>query len=127
MAKHTKKDAPKKFRPERPIYLSLENTGFKHEDDLILGIEKLRDEGWLVCKLPEKARTRPFHMSFNTENDFQEFKSDASALGIQLKSPVIKDDDFEAIVAEEKNASAIVGAEDKDTYEDPDGKVHSNA
>lgn len=121
-----KKDAPKKFRPERPIYLSLENTGFKTEDELIVGIEKLRDEGWLVTKLPAKASPRPFHMSFNDENTFAEFKEDCQALGVDLKSKVISEDDFDAMVAADKAGVTIPGAEDKDTYEDVDGNVHSN-
>lgn len=127
MAKHTKKEAPKKFRPERPIYLSLDNTNFKSSDELEVGIEKLRDEGWLCTKLPEKSKPRPFHMSFNDDNTYQEFKSDASALGINLKSAVIKDDDFEELVAAETEGQVIQGAEDKDTYEGTDAKVHSNA
>lgn len=122
-----KKDAPKKFRPERPIYLSLENTGFSNDEDLILGIEKLRDEGWLVTKIGEKQKPRPFHMSFNTENDFQEFKSDCAALGIQLKSPIIKEDDFEALMSADKKAELVPGADDKDTYEDADGNLHENS
>lgn len=122
----TKKSAPKKFRPERPIYLSLSNSGFKTEDELIFGIEKLRDEGWLVCKLPEKQSPRPFHMSFNTENEFQEFKSDCLALGITLRSAVLKDDDFEAMLAADKAGEVVPGANDTDTYEDPEGKVHVN-
>lgn len=127
MAKHTKEEAPKKFRPERPIYLGLQNTGFKTEDELEVAIEQLRSEGWLCTKLPEKASPRPFHMSFNTENDFQEFKGDCQALGISLKSKVISEDDFEAMVAADKASPVIPGAEDKDTYEDPEGNVHSNS
>lgn len=111
----------RRFRPERPIVLNEQNTNLKTKDEVILKIEDLRNEGWL-CTYGE--RMRPFHMSFNDEKMFQEFKKDCSALNVTLKSPVIKSEDLEALEEEETKGTVIPGAEAVSTYEDPSGRVH---
>lgn len=105
--------APKVFRPERPIYLNEENTGFKTRDQVIVAIEELRDLNWL-CAYNEN--TRPLHMSFNNVKEFAEFKKDCSKLSIKLKEPVIKElEDIE---------KPIIEPESNTSYEDPSGKIH---
>lgn len=115
-------DAPKKFRPERPIHLSRENTTCKTLDELTLAVEKLRSEGWL-CKVDEKIR--PLHVCFNDVREFEEFKECAKHLGITLRSPLEKStdfapEDFEVPV----DGQTIAGAEVHSTEEDSHGRVH---
>lgn len=112
--------APKKFRPERPVILNLENTGFKTEDQVIYAVEQLREKGWL-CTYNEKVR--PLHMSFNDEKEFSKFKKDCDILKIELKKPPLKIDDFEAQLAED-DKNVILPPEPKESFEDPSGKVH---
>lgn len=113
-----------KFKPERPIYLNEDNTGLKTKAEVLVAIAKLRDKHWL-CAYGEKVR--PFHMSFNDENQFQEFKKCANDLDIKLKSPIIKDDDLEALEAEEKAGQVVPGANATNSYQDASGKTHNNA
>lgn len=112
-------EAPKKFRPERPIYLNEQNTGFKTKIEVIHAIEQLRDKGFLCCY---GEKSRPFHMSFNDEKEFQEFKKTCGNLKIKLESPVIKAEDIEELETEELETN--VQAESTSSYEDPQGKVH---
>lgn len=120
----TENETLKKFRPERPIYLNEDNTGLKTKAEVLVAIEKLRGKHWL-CAYGEK--TRPFHMSFNDEAEFQAFKKCASDLDVKLKSPVIKDDDLEALEAQEKAGQKIPGAEATSSHQDASGKTHHNA
>lgn len=117
------KKAVVKFRPERPIYLGLENTRFKTEEELIIGIEALRAAGWLVTLLPEGARHRPFHLSFADDNAYQEFKVDCQDLGIELRNKLISEDDFDTQI---DAAPEVEGANEHDTVETTDGKVAKN-
>ena len=91
-----------RFRPDRPIYLNTENTGFKTADEVFLAVGKLRERHWL-CVFNEKIN-KPFHLSFTSESELQEFKKTCAELKIVLKSPVIKADDLEEMEALE-NAS----------------------
>jgi len=115
----SKDTLPKRFRPERPIYLSKHNTGFKSEAEVLLGVERLRDRGWLCCYSAEKIK--PIHLSFNDTAEFSEFKKDCSALSIKLVAPpitqeMIQDLDFESNV--------IIKPESNKSVEDPSGKIH---
>lgn len=112
--------APNKFRPERPILLNTENTGFKTEVEVVHAIEQLRDRGWL-CTYSEKLR--PLHMSFNDEKELAQFKKDCDILKISLKKPPLKIDDFEAQLAED-DKNVILPPEPKESFEDPSGNVH---
>lgn len=112
-----------KFKPERPIYLNEENTGLKTKAEVIFAIEKLRSKKWL-CAYGQKSR--PFHMSFASEAMFQKFKKAAADLDINLKNPVIKEDEFDSIIQEGSTTGAgIEGAEDTDTV-DKDGQAVQN-
>lgn len=119
-----KEQLPKKFRGERPIYLNETNTGFKTAEEVILAVEQLRERNWLCAySNPDEKKARPFHMSFNDEKDFAEFKKDASALNIVLKNPIIKSDDMgepeeEPIIKETKADKA------HSTYQDSKGRIH---
>lgn len=108
-------EEPKKFRPERPVILNEQNTNFKTKIEVVHAVEKLRSLGWL-CAYGEKAR--PFHMSFNDEKEFQEFKKAASKLDVKLQSPIVKDGDMEEM------EDVIIAPEPTSSYEAPDGKVH---
>lgn len=119
MAKQS--ETPKKFRPERPIYLNEQNTQFKHPDAVIEAVEKLRSRGWL-CAYGEKSR--PFHMCFNAEPEFQEFKKDAESLGIKLKSPVLKADEIEELEQSDNDTGINPADLATNSSEDPNGKVH---
>ena len=99
----------KRFRPERPIYLSENNTGYKTQDEVIFAVEQLRDLGWL-CAYNENHK--PFHMSFNDELEFQQFKNDCQQLSITLKSPLIKQEDLETILYNEKQTNIEPEAEE---------------
>lgn len=103
-----------KFKPERPIYLSTENTGFKTKEQVIEAVYKLRELHWL-CSYGENIR--PFHMSFNDEKQFAEFKKDANSLGITLKSPVQKMEDFDDF------DTPIIPAEPNETSQSPEGAI----
>lgn len=113
--------APKKFRPERPIYLNTQNTKCKTQDQVLFAVEQLRDKYWL-CAYGETSR--PFHLSFNNVKELNEFKKDAESLGIKLRDQVIKTDDFGDISDENTEEAPIIPEETKESYEDPDGKVH---
>jgi hypothetical protein len=114
-----------KFKPERPIYLNEENTGLKTRIQVDEAIEKLRSKNWLVTY---GQKSRPFHMSFASEKEFQEFKKEAGELDIKLVSPLIKPDEFEEILNSDSNVSGttLPDAEQRDTYEDPEGRQHIN-
>lgn len=112
-----------KFRPERPIYLNEENTGYKTKSEVVVAIEKLRAQHWL-CSYNENSR--PFHMSFNDGKEFQKFKKDAADLGVKLKAVVVKsDDDIDFDAPELPVAGQVIpGAEANSSYQDSKGKVH---
>lgn len=116
-----KNETPTKFKPERPIILHESNTGFKTQDEVVFAIEKLREKGWL-CTYGEKLR--PFHMSFNNEKEFQEFKKTCSQLSITLKSPIIKEDDILQMDSDDALNEITKETTITSSYEDPDGKVH---
>lgn len=111
-----------KFRPERPVHLSTENTGFKTQAEVILAVEKLRRKGWL-CRADDSIR--PLAHCFNIEAEFQEFKKCASDLGVTLKSPIIHADDIADFDAKTTKGLIIPGAEDHETVDDPSGKRHT--
>lgn len=117
-------DKPLKFRPERPIILSLDNTGYKTADELELAVEQLRGKHWLCKVKGEKESIRPLHMSFNDVKEFSEFKKHAKDLGIKLKEPTIKPDDLEAEEVDLPVVDSVPDANLTDTYEGTDGKVH---
>jgi len=114
-----KEAAPKRFRPERPIFLSRDNTGYKSDAEVLLAIEKLRDRGWLCCFSAEKIK--PFHLSFNIDSEFQEFKKDAKTLGIALVSPPITQEMIDDL---EMESNTIIKPEPNKSSEDPHGKIH---
>lgn len=107
-----------RFKPERPIYLNKDNTGYKTEEQVIFAIEQLRDKGWL-CAYSELSR--PFHMSFNSEKEFQEFKKCAKDLGITLKATIIKQDELDLIDEKEANLTVDPTANSKSSYESSKG------
>lgn len=110
-----------KFKPERPIYLNEQNTGFKTKAEVLVAIQKLRDAHWL-CAYNESSR--PFHMSFNNEKEFQQFKKCCKDLSITLKSPVYQPEEIEELELKENET---VKAEPTSTFEDPMGKIHINS
>lgn len=112
-----------KFKPERPIYLNESNTGFKTKIEVLFAIEKLRAKHWL-CAYNEKSR--PFHMSFNDEKEFQDFKKDCKDLDIVLKSPIIKEEDIMDLDLEESKTGHEAELELTSTSESPEGKIEIN-
>jgi hypothetical protein len=127
MAKEKQKSL--KFRPERPIVLSTENTGFRTEDELAEAVEKLRTAGWLATTTNPHAgkpgaKLRPLHMSFNDVREFQEFKKECSDFGIKLKEPLVKPEDLDEMEAEDTAGQVVPGADAKESYEDTSGKIH---
>lgn len=118
-------EKPLKFRPERPIILSRENTSYKTDDELELAVEQLRDKHWLCKVCGPKEVIRPLHMSFDDVRQFTEFKRVAKDLGIKLKEPVIKSDEIEAAEPVDLPVhDSVPDAADTDTYEGTDGKKH---
>lgn len=116
-------DKPLKFRPERPILLSKENTGYKTDDALEIGVESLRARRWLCRVCGPKESIRPLHMSFNDVKEFSEFKRDCKDLGVVLKEPTIKSEDIDQDPVD-LPAQSVQGADEKETYEGTDGKTH---
>lgn len=114
-------DKPKRFIPERPIYLNEENTKLKTKIEVMLAVEKLRDAGYL-CAYGELAR--PFHLSFNDDKQVNEFKKIAKNLGITLVSKVIQYEDIETLDVLEIAGQDIPGANATASSEDPNGKIH---
>lgn len=115
----------RKFKPERPISLSRNNTKYKTEDEVIYAVEQLRSKDWLCVYSPDSIK--PIFLSFNDEKLLGQFKKDCEILGIELIQPTIQSEDFEELIAlEEKKITEVPGAEDKDTYEDSSGKVRKN-
>lgn len=108
-----------KFKPERPIYLNEEVTGFKTKDQVLAAIETLRGLHWL-CAYAEKAR--PFHMSFNDFRQFEEFKKTCNELGIVLKHKMITADELDELEAKDSAEDKLMTA--NSTVEDPDGHIH---
>ena len=111
-----------KYRPERPILLNTENTGFKTKVQVLEAIEKLRamPHRWL-CAWSEKIR--PLHFCFNSTKDFAEFKRSCKDLGIKLTEPVIAQSDIEALEVQEKIATDTTEAEAESSIERPDGSI----
>ena len=106
---------PKKFRPERPIYLHESNTGYKTQIEVLHAVERLRGEQWL-CAYSENIK--PFHLSFNNESEFQEFKKCCQELDVKLKAPILKpDEDYS------KDETVIVQPEPLATSESPEGVI----
>lgn len=111
---------PGKFRPERPIYLNEQNTGFKTKVEVLHAIEQLRDNyAFLVCY---GEKSRPFHMSFNDEKEFQEFKKACKELSITLKTPTIMIEEIEELEVAEQETN--IKEETTSSYEDSKGKIH---
>jgi hypothetical protein len=112
-----------RFRPERPIYLNKENTNLKTDIEVELKVEELRDLGWLVVFAPDKKPV-PLHICFNDEKTLSEFKKDCADLKVSIKAPTkLTEDDFLELQNEDKKALEIPGAEEKNTYEDTQGKI----
>ena len=112
----------RKFKPERPIVLNENNTGKKSKAEVELLIEQLRQREWL-CKYGDQAR--PLLTSFNDEKMFAAFKKDAKDLGANLNTKIIaQEDPFEELKNEDEANLKVPGAEDVDTYQDPDGNLH---
>ena len=107
-----------KFKPERPIYLNETNTGLKTKNEVLVVIANLRKIHWL-CAYNENSR--PFHMSFNDERMFQQFKKDCKSLNITLKSPIIHDEEVDAL---DELDNKTVEPEPTQTFEDPSGAIH---
>ena len=118
-----KSELPGKYRPERPVYLNEQNTGFKTKDEVLYAIERLRDLYQFLCTYAEK--TRPFHLSFDKEQEFHEFKRACRELGVELKSPVLKEEDLLGLaLQDDPQREFLQEANAKSSYEDVDGKVH---
>lgn len=113
-----------KFRPDRPIFLNEQNTNLKTRDEVEFAVEKLRSRNWL-CAYGEKSR--PLSFCFAEDKMRAEFNKDCSAIGLTIKNPIIKPDDFEAMEAEDAAGVVMPEAEATDTHEDPSGKIHINA
>lgn len=108
---------PKKFRPERPIYLNEQNTSCKSKIEAIYAIEQLRGSGWLCCYSETSA---PLHMSFNDMSEYNEFKQSCTKLKITLRESLIKTDDDVPLIVD----TPIIPPEPVESYEDSLGKLH---
>lgn len=106
-----------KFRPERPIYLNEQNTGYKTRAEVDVKVEELRSKGWLA---QYNEKQIPPHMSFDDETVFNEFKQACKELKITLRGKVQKPQDFDDLDAE-LEGTKVPGAEDKESAE-LDGK-----
>lgn len=108
---------PKKFRPERPIYLNEQNTSCKSKIETIYCIEQLRALGWLCCYSEASA---PLHMAFNSMDEYSEFKQSCAKLKITLREALIKPDDDIPLIVD----TPIIPPEPIGSYEDVLGKLH---